>query len=119
MMVLHELGPLLMVSGVRVGPWLVFCGAVKGRRTAQGYVLRLEQEASVSLASLQWRSPAQLLGTKVAAARILLEVVSKGSRPDVAAVMCPQVGSEVARCSCSGAALPVGPCPEPPGVRGV
>lgn len=35
-MVLHELEPLLVVSGVRVGPGSVFDGAAKGRHGGSG-----------------------------------------------------------------------------------
>lgn len=51
-MVLHELGLLLVVSGVGVGrPCLVFTGAAKGRQAGSGLPAELEGKAGAFLAS--------------------------------------------------------------------
>ena len=79
-MVLHKLGPY---SG-GVGTWwgLGQCSAGQhdvGAR-AQG---RLRDSKEKPLQHLsQWKNPAHPLGTKETASRTLLEVVSKGSRPE-------------------------------------
>lgn len=60
-MVLHELGPLLVVAGVRVGPGSEFDGAVKGRHGGSGPPSRAGRdgggEASAFLASCAAEEP--------------------------------------------------------------
>lgn len=83
-MVLHELWLLPVVSGVRVGPWSVFGGAMKGRQAGSGSPSWAGGEGKCLFWHyLQQKNPAHLLGTRVSASRTLLEVVSKGTRPDV------------------------------------
>lgn len=106
-MVLHELGPLLGVSGVRLGPCSVFSGATSGQRAGSGPPFRgWRGGGCLSHTVCHRRIQPPYPGTGAA-----LPASSLKWFPKDAAVACPQVGSVLASHYCTGGACPVGLAP--------
>lgn len=94
----------------------MFGGAAKGRQAGSGSPSR-----AGGAGTCLWKTPALLFGTEVSAFRTFLEVLSKGTRPDVSFrgplphVLDGLGGGQLLLLGCH---LPQGPCPEPSPPRG-